>query len=358
VELNKALLLVIALTLVSCAVMEAPSGGPKDETPPKPTGILPVPGSAGVDRASSIRISFSEKIDGDSFKNLVQVYPPLEFERIGAKGEIFEIKFRDELPETTICVVIRKGYEDYHGVKGIRPIAFCFSTADSLDKGKISGRILFKMSPDSTGLAELTAVSAVDSTGDVTHAPASRLAFCGRDGSFDFEALPTDGTMFRLWAFTDRNGDLRFSPGDEFSGILEDSLALTSESPTISGLQINIIDPNEPGKIEGVIYDLTDLGVPPTARFEPAFEEGSPMVIRADTTGQYRVPAIPPGAYVFTAFIDILPDSLQGYFPDPSDSTRMLPEPFAAYPDTVIVPPGALITLDPLYIKKEPKRDE
>jgi len=338
--------------------MEAPSGGPKDETPPEVTGIVPAPGSVGVARTSSIQISFSEKIDGDSFKKLVQVYPPLEFEKTGAKGEIFEIRFRDELPETTICVVIRKGYSDYHSVKGKRPIDFCFSTADSLDSGRISGRILFKMSPDSTGLAKLTALSAVDSTGDVTRAPESRVAFCDRDGSFTFEALPTDSAMFRLWAFTDRNGDLRFSPGDEFSGILEDTLVLTSETPSLSGIQINIIDPDEPGRIEGVIHDLTELGVAPMARFEPLFEEGTPVIARADTTGHYTVPSIPPGAYVFTAFIDLLPDSLPGSFPDPSDSTRIVAEPFAVYPDTVTVPPGTPVTLDPLYIQKEAKKDE
>jgi hypothetical protein len=357
-KLRKVLLLTAALAFLSCAVMEAPSGGPKDEIPPEVIGILPVPGSSGVDRNSRIQIAFSEKIDGDSFKKLVQVYPPLEFDRIGAKGENFEISFKDELPETTICVVIRRGYTDHHRVRGSREINFCFSTADSIDTGSISGRILFKMTPDSTSLAKLVAVSAIDSTGDVTRALESRVAFCGRDGSFSFEALPTDGTMFRLWMFTDGNGDTRYSPGDEFSSVLEDTFALLPERPSVAGLEINIIDPDEPGRIEGTITDLTDLGISPSAMFEPLLEEGIPLLVRADSTGLYTVRSILPGDYIFTAFIDVLTDSLPGSYTDPLDSTRTLAEPFAVYPDTVSVSPGARITLDPVYIQKDSKTDE
>jgi hypothetical protein len=356
--LRRAFLLSVALALVSCAVIENPSGGPKDETPPKVLGIEPAPGSAGVDRSSSIRITFSEKIDGDSFKKVVQVYPPLEFDRMGAKGEVFEIRFKEELPETTICVVIRKGYTDHHRVKGKRDISFCFATADSIDGGTISGRILFKMAPDSTGLVKLTAVSAVDSSGDVTRALESRVASCAWDGSFKLGALPTDGTQFRLWAFTDRNGDMRFSPGDEFYTVIEDTFRLVPDAPSIAGIEINIIDPDEPGTIDGKIEDLTASGIAPTARFDPLFEDGAPLVVRADSTGLYRVMAIPPGDYTMTAFIDLLADSIPGSYPDPADSTRTVLEPFTVLPDTIIISPGSSLTLDPVYIGKDEGGDE
>ena len=351
-------MLTAALAFVACAVMEPPQGGPKDETPPEVTDIMPTPGSTGVDRDSSILIAFSEKVDGDSFKKLVQIYPPLEFDKMKAKGQVFEISFREAMPETTICVLIRRGYTDHHKVKGKGEIQFFFSTADSLDDGSISGRVLFKMAPDSTGLAKLVAVSAIDTTGDVTRAKESRIAFCGPDGSFTFEALPTDGTQFRIWAYTDRNNDTRFSPGDEFSMVLADTFALTSALTSVSGLEFNIINPREPGSIEGTITDLTGMGIAPTAWFEPLFEDGVPVFVRADSTGLFTVNAIPPGDYSFTAFIDVLADSLPGSYPDQADSTRTLPEPFAAYPDTVAVPPGEKVTLEPVYLQKDEKRDE
>jgi hypothetical protein len=338
--------------------MKPPEGGPKDEEPPKVTGILPEPGSSGVDRNTSINIAFSEKIDGDSFKKLIQIYPPVEFSGIGARGEGLEIKFREELPETTICVFIRKGYTDQHRVKGEKGIEFCFSTADSIDTGRISGLILFKMLPDSTGLAKLVALSDVDSTGDITRAPVSRLAVCGSDGSFSFRSLPTGGKGFRLWALTDRNSDTRLSPSDEFWTVLEDTFALSDEMPAIDGLEINIIDPDEPGSIEGKIEDLTGLETDPSARFDPLFEEGAPVLVRADSTGVFNVKAIPPGEYIFTAFMDVFPDSLPGSYADPSDSTLTLAEPFAVYPDTVAVQPGSKVILEPVYIQRDGKKDE
>lgn len=356
--MRRVLLLTAALAFMACAVMEPPSGGPKDETPPEIAGILPAPGSAGVDRDSSIQITFSEKVDGDSFKKLVQIYPPLEFEKMKAKGEVFEISFRESMPETTICVIIRRGYTDHHRVKGTGEIKFFFSTADSLDSGSISGRVLFKMSPDSTGLVKLVEVSAVDSTGDVTRAGEARMAFCGPDGSFEFEALPTTGTMFRIWAYTDKNNDTRYSPDDEFSTVLTDTFALTASMTSVSGVEINIINPREPGSIEGTITDLTGMDIAPTAWFEPLFEDGVPLFVRADSTGLFMVNAIPPGDYSFTAFIDALPDSLPGSYPDPADSTKMLLEPFAAYPDTVAISPGEKVILDPVYLQKDEKRDE
>jgi hypothetical protein len=249
--------------------------------------------------------------------------------------------------------VIRPGYTDQHRVKGKKEIQFYFSTADSIDSGSIGGRVLFKMTPDSTGLVKLVALSAIDSTGAVTRAKESRVAFCGPDGSFEFEALPTDGTPFRIWAFTDKNSDTRFSGGDEFSSVLADTFRLTSSAPGISGIEINIIDPDEPGRIEGSIIDLAETGIYPTARFDPVFEEGTTVMAYCDSTGVFTVPVIPPGGYVFTAFIDMLPDSLPGEAPDPSDSTGTVTEPFTVYPDTVDVAPGAELKLDPVYIQKE-----
>ena len=62
---------------------------------------------------------------------------------------------------------------------------------------------------------------------------------------------------------------------------------------------------------------------------------------------------IPPGDYIYTAFIDIAADSLPGTYPDPADSLMTLDEPFAVYPDTVNVPPGGALRLEPLYIQKK-----
>ena len=50
------------LFLLHCAHMEAPSGGPKDETPPQLSGIFPAPGSVNVPLKLEVKLEFTEWI--------------------------------------------------------------------------------------------------------------------------------------------------------------------------------------------------------------------------------------------------------------------------------------------------------
>jgi hypothetical protein len=140
--------------------------------------------------------------------------------------------------------------------------------------------------------------------------------------------------------------------------VLPDTFTLDETMTSIKGVDINIIDPDEPGSIEGKILDLTGLGIFPTARFDPLADGGKTVMAYADSTGAFTVKSIPPGGYVLTAFIDAVPDSVPGSMPDPSDSTGTLQEPFSVYPDTISVPPGGKLELEPIYIRGEKKKDE
>jgi hypothetical protein len=332
--------------------MEPPEGGPEDKAPPSIVSIEPSPGSVGVPRSTGLTVTFSEKIDGESFRGRVLIFPAVEYSGIKAKGERLEIRFREQLPETTFSVVIMAGYSDQHNVKNERSDVFHFSTSSAIDTGSVSGRVLFKEKPDSTGVVHLIAILPADTIGDPASAEPSRIAFARQDGGFDFRALPTGGERFILWAFTDRNRDGRFSQKDEFAALAPDTITLDRDRPRVEGVAIDIIDPNEPGSIAGRINDETGLGMPPTARFDRLGEKVA-FVARADTTGAYLVPAVPPGEYIFSAFIDVSGDSLAGNYIDPSDSTASLPEPSLSPPDTIVVSPGERTSVDPVTLKKE-----
>jgi hypothetical protein len=220
--------------------------------------------------------------------------------------------------------------------------------------GEIEGRVLFKNEPDSSGVVKLFEVLP-DSTISVKADMESRIAFAARDGGFRFSALPTDGSRFIVWAFKDKNNDGRFADGKEFSALYPDTVTLTASRPRADQIFINIIDPNEPGVISGTISDATDMRLPATVRFEPLLPGEKALVIRADSTGRYLAPKLPPGRYLVSVFIDIAADSLCGEYASPEDSTIMLKEPCFLVPDTLIVEPGAEMTLDPVILEK---RDE
>ncbi len=337
---------------VACAVVEPPSGGPEDKIPPRVVAISPEPASAGVPRDAGVEVRFSEKLDGDSFKNKVFTYPSLAFKSIKVKGDRLTVEFSESLPETTVTVLLKAGYQDDHLVKSTEHVVFSFSTSDTIDAGMITGRILFKRQPDSTGVAKIIAVAA-DSAVDVEKTRESRIAFADRKGYFTFRAIPTDGTPFILWAFSDKNGDGDYAVESEFSALFPDTIALAGDRTAVDGILINIIDPHEPGTVEGRIVNLTGLSKAPTVRLIPLMPGERPIVVTADTTGNFVISPIPPGGYTVTAFIDMRADSMCGEYESPADSTVVLPEPCYVGGDTLVVKPGQSRTIQPITLEEK-----
>jgi hypothetical protein len=342
--------LACAALLAACAVMEDPPGGPEDRVPPSVVSTVPGQDSARVARDVAPVFFFNEKVDPASFRNRILVYPPVEFDRLRVKGERLEIDFRELLPETTVCILVRSGIKDYHRVESKRNFMLYFSTADSMARGEISGIVLFKEKPDSAGVAELFEIAG-DTATDVRSAKRSRVAFAGPDGRFALRALPTDGSRFLLRAFIDADGDARYSEGKEFATLRPDTIVLDRLRTIRDEIRIVIIDPNEPGAIEGRIVNETSFRAAATVRLAPAARGAKWIAARADTAGAFILSPVPPGAYTVTAFIDVTPDTICGVYYEAADSTRALQEPCVSLPDTLRIKPGERRTLDPITIK-------
>ncbi len=131
---------------VSCAVVQPPPGGPEDREPPHVVSVVPAPDSAGVAADTEIRLTFSEKVDGDTFKERIRLYPAVAFDDIDVKGEMLRVRFAETLPETTMTLLLSGGYADLHGVRNKESFISHFSTADEIQKGSINGKVLFKNS--------------------------------------------------------------------------------------------------------------------------------------------------------------------------------------------------------------------
>lgn len=344
-------IIVLCGLLFACAVMEAPTGGPEDTVPPRVVATVPAPDSTGVDRGSDVTIGFDEQLDGDSFKNRIFTYPPLDFKSIKVKGERVVIAFEELLPETTITVLVKAGYLDNHQVKSSTPIVFSFATDRRIAAGSISGKILFKRKPDSTGVAAIFAVA--DTAVDVGKDREARLAFADRYGDFTLHAIPADSSRFILLCYKDKNNDGIFDAENEFSALFPDTIMLTPDRPSIEDLAINIIDPNEPGSIEGRIIDMTGLERNPTVKLKPLLPGERSIVMNADTTGNFIIKTVPPGGYTVSAFIDMQADSACGEYPSPADSAVSLSEPCYVDPDTLVVKPGESQVLEPITLEGE-----
>lgn len=324
---------------LSCAVVEPPSGGPEDKTPASINEIFPSPDSSGVSRDIPVRLTFSEKIDEESFRKRIIFYPEIPFKDIKVDDNILEIVFEDELPETTICLFLKGGYMDAHGVKAKSGRTFCFSTSDSLDPGKISGYILLKGKLLPGGIAKLIDAR-VDSSTQYFRKKELRTSLCDESGRFVFDYLPVDSAGYRVWGFVDINGDGIFNEDKELSMLHEEPLYLTRTRPVGKSFTMNIIDPNEPGEVKGRAENLTGIDIHVTVLLDGADDDKRKYYSRADSTGSYSIPKVLPGNYILSAFLDIKADSLAGYYRDLSDSTTTRLEPNTVLPDTLKIGPG------------------
>lgn len=339
----------VAAITAACAVMEPPSGGPEDRTPPRVTATSPADDSVAVGRDARITINFSEKLDEESFKKRVLLFPPVEFERVKASGRVLEIRFKELLPETTFCVLLTAGFKDQHKVASTKSHELYFSTAQALERGEISGLVLFKEKPDSSGVVNLFELR-TDTVVDFMRIPPSRISFADRNGEFSFRALPADSSRYLLWGYLDRNNDGTYSGEKEFSLLYPDTINLSTGIEAASEIRIKVIDPNEPAVLTGRVLNETGFDLPAALRLERLLQGEKSVFTLADTTGGFRAAGIPPGSYLLTAFIDIEPDSVCGEYFQPEDSTVLMKEPRYDYPDTLVFEPGEAKKIDDIHL--------
>jgi len=135
--------LLIGVLLGSCANPVAPSGGPRDQTPPRVLQSQPAADDVNVE-TSSIRIAFSEYVDRASLARSLSVTPPLDgrFE-FDWDGRAVEVEFPEALRDsTTYIVTLDTELQDTRGVSLEEPIQIAFATGPRINRGRIAGRVV------------------------------------------------------------------------------------------------------------------------------------------------------------------------------------------------------------------------
>ena len=99
------LLFISLLLLAACASIGNPSGGPRDEDPPRFVRANPAPGSTNVSR-QKIDIEFNELVNvKDAFTKVVVSPPSVQVPRVSSQGRRVSVQFQDTLlPNTTYSI--------------------------------------------------------------------------------------------------------------------------------------------------------------------------------------------------------------------------------------------------------------
>ena len=136
-------LLLTAFLAQRCANAVAPTGGPKDETPPKVVGTVPENRSTNF-IGKKIELTFDEYISLENANQNVMISPPLsEKPDIKLKNKTVIIKFKETLAaNTTYTINFGAAIKDLHEGNQFKDYVYSFSTGDHIDTLCIAGTVL------------------------------------------------------------------------------------------------------------------------------------------------------------------------------------------------------------------------
>lgn len=256
--------LLVAVMAAGCAKEGMPTGGPKDETPPKVLGAEPKTGSTNW-TAKEFMILFDEYVTvKDADKNIL-VSPPMNTKpEYTTKGHAVVVKLKDSLrANTTYLFQFKEGIVDYNEGNPLASYEYVFSTGSSIDSMTIRGKVLDALTHQtykSEGVITVVAYSVdqmahfdsiqnlyldsllkADTTGtlaekiDKTHLGDSIVAKekplymtrCDQEGKFEMNHL-REG-HYRVLAFDDGDNNLLLKAGEAVAFL--DTLVLAEHMP-------------------------------------------------------------------------------------------------------------------------------
>ncbi|MDE6562027.1 MAG: Ig-like domain-containing protein [Muribaculaceae bacterium] len=232
------------LLLWGCASIGNPSGGARDEDPPRFVRANPSPGSVNVD-PSNIYIDFNELVNvKEAFQKVVLSPPGASTPRVSTRGRRVVVNITDTLlPNTTYTIDFGDAIEDNNEANKLSGFAYTFSTGPVLDSLRISGMVIGAedMEPQQ-GVFVGAYISKEDSA--FTKMPFERLSRTDEYGRFIIRGL--QDTTYRLFALKDLDNDKHYANPEEDIAWFEDIIRPTSErimtNDTIRNLYDGAID--------------------------------------------------------------------------------------------------------------------
>lgn len=227
--------LLLSFSLMRCANMQRPTGGPKDSIPPQLLAES-VPNFSTNFTEKRIMLRFDEFIKLNNQYKEFSISPDVEDivdYRVRKKDLI--ITLPDSLEEnTTYTINFGKGLVDYNESNPFIDYNYVFSTGDELDSLSITGSVRngftkeFDQKKDEN-IKILLIPTAQDSI--FGKRKANIFANVDTSGNFKFNNLRENN--YRIYALKEQNNDRIFNGNDEWIGFLKDSIQLNKDTSNI-----------------------------------------------------------------------------------------------------------------------------
>ena len=217
-----------------CANAVAPTGGPKDTTPPVVVEAVPKNQSTNF-IGKKIEITFDEFITLDNANQNVMISPPMsEKPDIKLKNKTVIVRFKEDLvPNTTYTINFGSTIKDLHEGNPFNDYVYSFSTGDHIDTLSIAGKLL---NAEDKKPVEGAYVGLYDADRDnldslpMTTAP-NYITKTDKDGNFRLNGLANK--HYLVFGLKDANANLYFDLPNESVAFL-DSLVPASYPQSLS----------------------------------------------------------------------------------------------------------------------------
>ncbi|MDH7464447.1 Ig-like domain-containing domain [Chitinophagaceae bacterium 26-R-25] len=240
-------LLVIAFIwqFTSCAVIVAPTGGPRDSLPPVLMSAVPKDSLKGFTE-KKIVFEFNEYVEvKDIQKNLIVSPYPKTIPNVEYKLRTVTVRLKDTLqPNTTYTLDFGDAIHDINEGNIIKHFTYIFTTGNHFDKGTFSGRVIVA----ETGNVDSTLTVFLYKNREDSAVSKQRPSYIARvdsTGHFHFRNLPAD--TFALYAWKDE-GAARYFGNKQIFAFADNYIVTSQETPPAPVTLYAFFEPEDTSK--------------------------------------------------------------------------------------------------------------
>jgi uncharacterized protein (DUF2141 family) len=222
----------IIFNLSRCATVSSPTGGEKDTIPPHLVSTYPEHKSLNF-KGKEIKLTFDEIIKADNLSKQLIIIPKRDnpYKHTIKKNTII-LEFGKELEEnTTYTFSFREGIKDITENNPAKNVKLAFSTGNYIDSLSIEG-VIKDLKTDKP-IKEVTVALYRDSdTLNLFTGEPRYFTQTNDEGKYLIENIK-NGT-YRIYAYQDKNGDLKADPTVDKFGFKEERIQLDSNLNNIN----------------------------------------------------------------------------------------------------------------------------
>jgi len=223
--------------LAACANPRAPSGGPRDQTPPSIVETRPVRDTVNVPTDTrSVTLEFSEYVERNTLPRALSVTPQFDGRlRFSWSGQAVTIELPSALRDSTTYIFsLNTDLSDAHGVSLDRPVTVAFSTGPRINQGRLRGRVAGPRRGEGRAQVDVFAYALEDGESPPPTPLPDRPAYrtqTGEDGRFSFDYLREQD--YYVVALRDNNRNRRPDASEPYAVPPRGALPADSDSTEI-----------------------------------------------------------------------------------------------------------------------------